>query len=228
MKDTMPKAESNRDSRLPDFPQMHRRSLRVQVREALEDLIVFGHFSPGEHLTEEALAEHLGVSRQPVREALQTMAGAGFVDLKPGRGAFVHRPTVEEVHDVFHVRGLLEADSAALAAQRIDDEGRQLLESIYERGEAATAFGDSRQLIELNTEFHDAVMAIGGNKVSLKVLGELRRRVGWYLATIITSRAPSSWMEHRGILDAISSGNAELARQLMGEHIAHSKQLIES
>lgn len=224
---SMIKPNQGASTRLLEFPQVHRRSLRVQVREALEDLIVYGQLAPGEHLAEESLAEQLGVSRQPVREALQTMAGAGFVDLQPGRGAFVHRPTVEEVRDVFHVRGLLEADGAALAARNIDDDGRALLESIYARGEAASSQADSRELIELNTEFHDAVMSIGDNKVSIKLLSELRRRIGWYLATIITSRAPSSWVEHRGILDAINSGDAEQARLLMSKHITHSKDLIE-
>ncbi|TDE15862.1 GntR family transcriptional regulator [Jiangella asiatica] len=211
-----------------DVPVLQRASLREQVRQALEEFIVFGRLAPGEHLAEESLAELLGVSRQPVREALQSLSAAGFVDLRAGRGAFVHEPTAREAREVFHVRALLESDSCRLAAQNIDDDGARRLEVIYAEGhEASQRHDDPRRLIELNRTFHRTMTEIGGNRVSIALVADLERRAGWYLATIITNRAPSSWAEHREILDAVVARDADRARDLMLNHIDHSRDLLE-
>lgn len=202
-------------------------SLRTQVKQAIEDLIVFGALAPGEHLVEGALADRLGVSRQPVREALQTLAGSGFIDLQSGRGAFVHRPTPREVREAFHVRALIEADSAAQAAVGIDAEALATLEDLVEAGTAIASDGDSRRLIELNSRFHDTVTAVGGNRVSQRILDDLQRRIAWYLATIITGRAPSSWVEHRQIFEAIRSGDAAAASSLTHAHVHRSLELLD-
>jgi|SRR5680860_87739 len=90
--------------------------LRERVYEELEELIVYGRLAPGEHLVEVAVAKRLGVSRIPVREALQLLHRDGWVDLRPRQGAFVHQPTLEEVEDAFSVRTILEVESARLAA----------------------------------------------------------------------------------------------------------------
>lgn len=209
------------------FPTLQRQNLRMQVQTAIEDLIIYGVLEPGAHLAEEVLAERLGVSRQPVREALQTLAVVGFVDLFPGRGAFVHQPTSQEAQEVFHVRAILEADGCRLAALNRTDSELEALEGIYTQGlQVLENDGDPRQLIDLNTEFHDAIMQIAGNKVSLNILQDLRRRIGWYLVSIIQHRAPSSWREHREILDAISAGDEASAHELMKQHVTRSLDLI--
>src|SRR6266487_1317152 len=90
--------------------------LRQAVYEALVDLIVGGTLPPGQHLVEADLAKQLGVSRQPVREALHRLEAEGWVDLRPSQGAFVHVPTDQEVDQLLDVRELLEAETAGLAA----------------------------------------------------------------------------------------------------------------
>ncbi|PFG30701.1 GntR family transcriptional regulator [Paramicrobacterium agarici] len=210
-------------------------TLRTQVRNAIEDLIVYGTLSPGEHVVEGALAERLGVSRQPVRESLQMLAGAGFINLVPGRGAFVHRPTPREVMEVFHVRAVLEADSAALAARSIEPVVLDQLSEIVangtrlaaDRGSTESADGDSRTLLELNTTFHDLITAAGGNRVSRRILDDLERRIAWFLATIIAGRAASSWSEHASILEALCAGDAQEASERTRAHILRSLELIE-
>lgn len=202
-------------------------SLRSQVKQAIEDLIVYGTLAPGEHLVEGALAERLGVSRQPVREALQTLAGSGFIVLEPGRGAFVHRPTPHEVREVFHVRALLEADSAAQAARAIDEAALARLTAIVERGTSLASEGDSQTLLELNAEFHDLVTDAGGNRVTRRILDDLQRRIAWFLATIIAGRAPSSWAEHAEILDALRAGDADAAFERTSAHVLRSLELVE-
>ena len=202
-------------------------SLRNQVKRAVEDLIVYGVLEPGEHLVEGTLAERLGVSRQPVREALQTLSGTGFVELRSGRGAFVHRPTPREVREVFHVRAVLEADSAAQAAAHAEPATLSQLADIVERGTAASGNGDSRALLDLNTTFHELITEAGGNRVARRFLEDLQRRISWFLATIIKSRAPSSWTEHAAILQALRNGRQAEAAEQARLHVMRSLELME-
>jgi DNA-binding GntR family transcriptional regulator len=81
--------------------------LRHAVFDAILEMIISRELKPGEHLGEGELAEHLGVSRQPVREAFQQLQAEGWVDLRPGQGAFVHSPTEKEVNDLLAVRSML-------------------------------------------------------------------------------------------------------------------------
>src|SRR3954453_24138824 len=97
--------------------------LRQSVYDALLDLIVSGNLRAGQHLVESELASVLGVSRQPVREALQRLNTEGWVDLRPAQGAFVHEPTEEEADQLLTVRPLLEAEAARLAAANAGSAG---------------------------------------------------------------------------------------------------------
>src|SRR3954470_7561073 len=117
--------------RLDPVPPLHHR-----VHEQLEALIVSRAIAQGARIVESELAEQMGVSRGPVREALQLLARDGFVDLRPRQGAFVHVPTEKEVADFFDVRRGLEVVSAGLAAERITDEQGQHLRATIEAGQA--------------------------------------------------------------------------------------------
>ena len=99
--------------------------LRERVYEALLELITTRALQPGQHLVESELAGHLGVSRQPVREALQRLNTEGWVDLRPAQGAFVHEPTEEEADQLLTVRTLLEAEAARLAAANAGTRGHR-------------------------------------------------------------------------------------------------------
>ena len=111
--------------------------LRQSVYDALIDLIVGGELPPGQHMVETDLARQLGVSRQPIREALHRMEAEGWVDLRPSQGAFVHVPTDAEVDNLLDVRALLEAETARLAAA--------VPASAAEGGPAGPAPGDLRR-----------------------------------------------------------------------------------
>src|SRR6516225_3348810 len=90
--------------------------LRQSVYEALVELVIAGRLTAGQHLVETELARQLGVSRQPVREALHRLEAEGWVDLRPNQGAFVHVPTDKEVDQLLDVRELLEVETARLVA----------------------------------------------------------------------------------------------------------------
>ena len=116
--------------------------LRERVYEALLELITTRALRPGQHLVESELAGHLGVSRQPVREALQRLNTEGWVDLRPAQGAFVHEPTEAEADQLLSVRTLLEAEAARLAAANSGSAGIAALEELCAQGEQAVADDD--------------------------------------------------------------------------------------
>src|ERR1700716_1492611 len=114
--------------------------LRQAVYDVLVEMIITRELQPGEHLVEHELAAQLGVSRQPVREALQGMQSEGWVDLRPTLGAYVHTPT--DADQLLDVRPLLEADSARLAAQAATPEHVEQLWELQRSGEKALADDD--------------------------------------------------------------------------------------
>ena len=192
--------------------------LRERVFEELEELIVYGRLAPGEHLVEVAVAKRLGVSRIPVREALQLLHRDGWVDLRPGQGAFVHQPTLEEVEDAFSVRTILEVESARSAASCANEESVQTLRAILNAGTKALLRGDDKELVLLNSRFHSRVTDIGGNRVLKSLIAALDKRIRWYFAPVVRYRGPDSWREHAELVGAIAAGDAELAADVMRNH----------
>ncbi|MDA0635106.1 GntR family transcriptional regulator [Nonomuraea sp. MCN248] len=198
-------------------------TLRESVIEAIQELIVSGQLKPGQHLVESELAELLGVSRQPVREALQQLSGEGWVDLHPGQGAFVHVPTVEEADQLLAVRALLETESARLAAQHADEEGVRRLRVLCERGIAAVRSDDVDAAVATNSELHALVTGLSGNKVLSELASQVARRVRWYHTPVARQRGMASWEEHTALIDAIERGDQDRAAQIMREHTEHTR-----
>ena len=192
--------------------------LRQAVYDALAELIANGTLRPGQHLVESDLAEYLGVSRQPIREALQRLQGDGWVELRPAHGAFVHTPTSEEVVQLLGVRSVLEAYSAYGAAQHATSQDITRLRELQEAGEAALAADDQRSLVDANAAFHQYIVQISGNKVLADLLSQVERRVRWYYTPIARPRGKDAWIEHASLITAIADGDAERVQQLMRQH----------
>ncbi|MCG5220936.1 GntR family transcriptional regulator [Streptosporangium sp. KLBMP 9127] len=198
--------------------------LRESVFEAILELIITSSLSPGQHLVENELADLLGVSRQPVREALQLLSGEGWVDLRPGQGAFVHLPTHEEADQLLAVRGLLETESARLAALNSDESGTAHLREICARGEAAHNAGDVDGAVASNAELHAYVTALSGNKVLAELAAQVSRRVRWYYTPVARHRGAKSWEEHTALIDAIEAGDSHRAAEVMRDHTEHTRR----
>lgn len=197
--------------------------LRSQVRDALIELIISRQLAPGQHLVEVDIARQLQVSRQPVREALQALQAEGWVDLRPGRGAFVHEPTDAEVDEVFAVRGVLEEQSAALAAAHATAADIEEMRSLCAQGRAALADDDATALVRLNSALHRRVTAASGNRVLGEFIASLDGRVRWYFTAIASARGAASWNEHDALVEAIAAHDAARAGQIMREHTGHTR-----
>lgn len=198
--------------------------LRDRVYEALLELITTRALQPGQHLVESELAGHLGVSRQPVREALQRLNTEGWVDLRPAQGAFVHEPTEQEADQLLTVRTLLEAEAARLAALNADSAGIEALEEILALGLEAVASDDVEAAVVLNARFHAKIMDLAGNAVLAELAAQVGRRVRWYHAPVARQRGGRSWAEHRDLIAAVAARDEQLAGRLMREHTEHTRR----
>ncbi|CAM5618188.1 MULTISPECIES: GntR family transcriptional regulator [Streptomyces] len=198
--------------------------LRERVYEALLELITTRALQPGQHLVESELAGHLGVSRQPVREALQRLNTEGWVDLRPAQGAFVHEPTEEEADQLLTVRTLLEAEAARLAAAHADSAGITVLEELCAEGETAVAAEDVDRAVALNAAFHAKVMELAGNTVLAGLAAQVDRRVRWYYTPVARQRGRQSWREHRELITAIAARDEQRATELMRAHTEHTRR----
>ncbi|MGW2824966.1 GntR family transcriptional regulator [Streptomyces sp. NPDC001443] len=197
--------------------------LRDRVYEALLELITTRSLQPGQHLVESELAGHLGVSRQPVREALQRLNTEGWVDLRPAQGAFVHEPTEQEADQLLTVRTLLEAEAARLAAANATSAGIEALEELLAQGLRAVADDDVDTAVTLNARFHAKIMELAGNAVLAELAAQVDRRVRWYYMPVARQRGQQSWIEHRDLIAAITDRNEQEATRLMREHTEHTR-----
>ncbi len=192
--------------------------LRQSVYEALVELVVGGRLEAGEHLVETELARQLGVSRQPVREALHRLEAEGWVDLRPSQGAFVHVPTDQEVDELLDVRELLEVETARLAARSAGAGAAARLRAIWRDGEVAVASGDTERIVAANNEFHAELANLAGNAVLAQLASIVSRRVRWYYRIVAPLRAQVSWAEHQELIDAVEAGDAEKAMEVARRH----------
>jgi len=204
--------------------------LRQSVYDALIDLIVGGELPPGQHMVETDLARQLGVSRQPIREALHRMEAEGWVDLRPSQGAFVHVPTDTEVDHLLDVRVMLEAETARLAAAlplppsaaRTAQLAR--LRELVQEGQEAAEAGDFAAAVTINNAFHAEIAEIGGNTVLAELAHIVGRRVQWYYRMVVPERGHGSWDEHTELIDAIEAGDPDLAQEVARKHTERTRE----
>jgi DNA-binding GntR family transcriptional regulator len=202
--------------------------LRQSAYDTLIDLIVSAELRPGQHLVETDLARQLGVSRQPVREALHRLEAEGWVDLRPSQGAFVHVPTDQEVDELLDVRELLEAETARLAARAADTDKSKRLRAIWDEGHAAAEADDVARAVAANNGFHAEIAAVAGNSVLADLAGIVGRRVRWYYRLVAPARSHGSWAEHAELMDAIVAGDEERATLIARKHTERTRTAYRS
>jgi DNA-binding GntR family transcriptional regulator len=198
--------------------------LRQSVYETLVDLIVNGELRPGQHLVETDLARQLGVSRQPVREALHRLEAEGWVDLRPSQGAFVHVPTEQEVDELLNVRELFEAETARLAAHAATPEQVKQLREIWQSGRATADADDVPAIVASNNAFHAAVAGIAGNSVLADLAAIVANRVRWYYSLVAPARGHGSWEEHGELIEAIETHDETRATLIARRHTERTRR----
>ena len=199
-------------------------TLRALACDQIRTWIVTGQLGPGERLVENILAEELGVSRIPVREALKQLQTEGFVDIAPRRGAVVAQVSMKEAEDFYEVRSALESFAARTAAQRRKPGDLERLHQIIEEGREALREEAWPELTRLNSSFHEAIAAATGNVNLVELMAAYGLKLAWIFSASAQRRGAAAWNEHEGIVAAIADGDAELAEVLAARHIVRSQR----
>ena len=197
-------------------------SREEQVRATLEEEILTGKLTGGTSLTEQSLSKRLGVSRTPIRAALHKLSEEGLVSIVPNKGAVVVGVSRDDLIDIYNMRMRLEGLASATAASRITPEDLSALRESVELAEAYIKDNDPERLKTLDTEFHSIIYRASGSRMLNKTLSELHRNITSYrkMSLSVPGRLENSVREHREILEAIESGNADLADRLTSRHVA--------
>lgn len=202
--------------------------LRELVYEELRVQIMTGQIRPGTRMMEIELAETMGVSRTPVREAIRQLEKDNLVTIEPRRGAYVSDISATDMEDMLFVREPLEGIATFLAAQNMTAEELEALRGVNEQYEEAYRKGDRGQMITLDTRFHSLIAEGSRNEYLISVLTNLQEQVLRFRHIYFQSgkRAGEVINEHHLILDSLMERNQEAAKQYSVDHIVKLRESI--
>lgn len=200
---------------------MDKYSLRGQVFQEIREDILKGKFKENEELREATLGKKLGVSRTPVREALRQLELEGLVHIIPNKGAYVTGITEKDVHDIYMTRSMLEGLCARWAAEHISEEQIQEMEEVLLLTEYHLNRGNAEQLAELDGKFHEVLYDASQSRILRHILSDFHKyvQVARKRSVKKEDRAKKSLEEHREILNALRTGDADRAEELAHIHI---------
>jgi DNA-binding GntR family transcriptional regulator len=202
--------------------------VREQTYEYLKEKVLSGTFSPGERLTEEHLAEELGVSRTPVREALHKMELEGLVKPLETRGYCVAQDSLEEMGEVFDIRAIMEGYALRVVSETITENSIQKLNGFIEKAEAALKKKKTENVFKYNTEFHDTLYGLISHQKPrlLSLMGDMRKYVLRYRKSTLhyLNGAQRSIDGHKKILLALKLKDADLCERIMREHVYEARE----
>ena len=195
--------------------------LRDVVFNTLRQAILRGELKPGERLMEIQLANKLGVSRTPIREALRKLELEGLVNMVPRKGAEVADITEKSLRDVLEVRKALEELSVQLACEKITEEEIEELKRVAERFKDTLDDQDVTKIAEADVAFHDVIYTATDNQKLILLLNNLREQMYRYRVEYLKKEEsyPQLIAEHEELIDKISKRNKEEATRIMCEHI---------
>ncbi|MFG2883194.1 GntR family transcriptional regulator [Streptomyces sp. NPDC048297] len=192
-------------------------AVRERVLATLRQDIIAGRLGPGERLVERELAERFNVSRVPVREAIRALVTEGFVLFESARRTVVRRLTPADVKELFELREALEVYASGLAASRATPEDLAELRGLLDEAATATKAGEAEAITDINTRFHNRILAMAGNSLLASVMEPVDGRLRWL--TRQNEEWPQLLTEHRDLYDAIASGDPDRARDHTLEHV---------
>ncbi|MDO9404704.1 MAG: GntR family transcriptional regulator [Polaromonas sp.] len=197
------------------------------IVEALTRAIVEHRLHPGSKLAEQKLADHFGVSRTLVRQALFQLSQNRLIRLEPARGAFVASPSVAEARQVFAVRRMLESEMTRAFVRDVTPARIKALKEHVAQEKAAVARNDVAGRTELLGDFHVRMAELMGNEVLAQLLGELISRCALITLMYQTATAAEhSADEHALIVKALAAKDEALAVQLMNDHLLHVEESL--
>ena len=215
----------------------HEQALSLPARSLMKERayaeikrsILGGTFPPGSFVAERQLAHQLGMSKTPVRAALERLEAEGFVTVSPQQGVIIRDLTVHEIADHYEIRAALETYVVRALAGRLTADQRDRLQGNLRAQAALRGRDDGLRAAALDTEFHTLFCEFLGNREILKVMAQLREKIQRVITKVFqlnAGRFASSYEEHRAIADAVIRGDAALAARLVEEHLEYGKKCL--
>jgi len=200
------------------------RALYEEVAELLRQRIFNRELEPGSWIDELRIADELGISRTPMREALKVLAAEGLVTMKVRRGAYVTEVSEQDLRDVYHLLSLLESDAAGVVASSATDAQLGELQELHQKLEQSVH--DTDRFFAINERFHMRVLEVANNRWRNQVVADLRKvmKLNRHHSLFKMGRLQESLAEHSGIMQAIASRDASEAVRRMKDHFAHGLQ----
>jgi DNA-binding GntR family transcriptional regulator len=194
------------------------RPLYQEVAERLRQKIFERELEPGSWVDEQRLAAEWGISRTPLREALKVLAVEGLVTMKLRRGAYVTEMSADDVHQVYHLLGVLESDAAAEVARHASDEQLAELRALQDRLERQVRQRDA--FFGTNERFHMRMLEIAGNRWRQQIVADLRKvmKLNRHHSLFKAGRLAESLAEHRRVMEALEARDAKRACALTRQH----------
>lgn len=202
--------------------------LRELVFENIRQAIVKGIFAPGERLMEIQLADDLGVSRTPVREAIRKLELEGFVVMIPRRGTYVANLSIKDINDVYEIRISLDVLAAGLAAERIEPEELEELNRLLLEITKASESGSMERIVKLDTAFHDVLYKASRNDRLRNIINNLREQITGIRGTSMRypGRLADTIEEHRALVDSIAARDSEKAQAAARIHLENAEHTL--
>ena len=202
--------------------------LREVVCETLRKAIRNGVLEPGERLMEVQLAEELGISRTPVREAIRKLEQEGYVIMMPRRGTYVSNVSVRDVKEIFEIRSALESLATSLAAMRIEPEELDRLRALLTEIEGHIERRDIDKIVATDIEFHGLLYRVSRNERLVTIIGNLKEQLARFrtLSMSYPGRLHETLEEHRAMVEAIAAGDEEAARDAAERHMEQAEETL--
>ena len=203
---------------------MLKRGLGVQAADVIRNEILSGEFQPGEPITEEGLAKRLGVSRGTIRTSIQQLVYEGIIHSEPYKGNYVRPLDAHDAWEIYTMRNVLEAFASQLAAQFINDEGREQLEQGLKNLKSAIESGEQTKIIDADFALHLIIFRLSKHKQLARQYQQLEGLTRLYMNALSGYRdnLDELFHEHVVLVEAIQRGNVEQAAQLAKEHIGET------
>ena len=202
--------------------------LRDVVFNTLRHAIITGEFAPGERLMEITLANRLGVSRTPVREAIRKLELEGLVTMIPRKGAQVAKITEKNLRDVIEIRCVLEEFAASLACERITDEEKDEMKALHRQFVQSAKTHDILDIVKKDEQFHDAIFKATKNDRLITIINNLREQFYRYRMEYVKdiNTRTSLIQEHEALKNAIFNHDVENAKHLIKMHLLNQREAI--
>jgi DNA-binding GntR family transcriptional regulator len=194
-------------------------TLREKIVESLREAIIKGGLKAGEHVAETDVAERLGISRTPVREAFRQLESEGFLTVAPRRGAVVSPVVEKDVMEFYTIKSILEGYAARVATARLTERDIRRMEELNNDLENYARKGDAKGCTRVHNEFHEVFLLACGNEKLHRLVQKLVQQFQRFrISLTVTGKLERSIAQHRAIVEAFKARDADLAERLVKEN----------